>query len=71
MLRTWCATPWRLATANYEAAVQTAPHTRRDLAETNITASWDAQLAAARWRHGLSIAEEAVAEALIEDLQPS
>ncbi|MBP6674758.1 MAG: TIGR02679 family protein, partial [Vitreoscilla sp.] len=69
VLRTWRATPWRLSAADYEAAVQTAPHTRRDLTETNVTASWDARIAAAMWHHGLSIAEEAVADVLIDDLR--
>jgi uncharacterized protein (TIGR02679 family) len=69
VMRTWQAQPWRLAASDYEAAVQTAPHTRRDLDETDITAAWDPLLAAAMCRHGLSIAEEAVADGLIEDLQ--
>ncbi|MGJ7541509.1 TIGR02679 family protein [Variovorax sp. LT1R16] len=69
VMRTWHAKPWRLATNDYEAAVRGAPHLRRDLAETNIDAAWDPLLAPAMRRHGLSIAEEAVADALIEDLQ--
>lgn len=69
VMRTWQARPWRMATSDYEAAVQSAPHLRRDLAETDIAAAWDPQLAPAMYRHGLSIAEEAVADALIEDLR--
>jgi uncharacterized protein (TIGR02679 family) len=71
VMRTWQAQPWRLAASDYEAAVQTAPHTRRDLDETDASAAWDPLLAAAMCRHGLSIAEEAVADGLIEDLQSS
>jgi uncharacterized protein (TIGR02679 family) len=69
VMRTWRARPWRMAVSDYEAAVRSAPHIRRDLAEADIAAAWDSLLAPAMWRHGLSIAEEAVADALIEDLQ--
>lgn len=69
VMHTWQARPWRPATSDYEAAVQSAPHARRDLAETDITAAWDRLLATAMCRHGLSIAEEAVADGLIEDLR--
>ena len=69
VMRTWQARPWRLAASDYEAAVQAAPHTRRDLDESDIAAAWDPLLAAAMSRHGLAIAEEAVADGLIEDLQ--
>lgn len=71
VLRTWQARPWRLATGDYEAAVQTAPHVQRDLTETDIVAAWDPLLGPAMCRHGLSIAEEAVADRLIEDLKRS
>ena len=49
--------------------MRTAPHLRRDLPDDCVTASWDPLLAPAMRRHGLSIAEEAVAERLIEDLE--
>lgn len=68
VLRTWQARPWRLAAADYEAAANDAPHTRRDLADTGPDAAWDNMLAPAMRRHGLAIAEEAVAAALLEDL---
>jgi uncharacterized protein (TIGR02679 family) len=69
VLRTWQAQPWHLAAADYEAATNNAPHTRRDLADTGPEASWDDMLAPAMRRHGLAIAEEAVADALLEDLE--
>ena len=57
-----------MAVSDYEAAVQSSPHLRRDLAETGIAAAWDPQLVPAMCCHGLSIAEEAVADTLIQDL---
>ncbi len=68
VLRTWQARPWRLATADYEAAANNAPHTRRDLFDIGPHACWDDMLAPAMRRHGLAIAEEAVADGLLEDL---
>lgn len=68
VLRTWQARPWRLAAADYEAAVLEACHTRRELANTGPDATWDATLAPAMRRHGFAIAEEAVAGALLGDL---
>ena len=71
VMRSWDARPWRFAAADYEAAVASAPHTRRDLAGAGVVACWDAALAAAMQRHGLAIAEEAVAAWLLEDLRHS
>ncbi len=69
VLRTWQARPWCLAAADYEAATNNAPHARRDLADSGPEASWDKLLAPAMRHHGLAIAEEAVADALLEDLE--
>jgi len=69
VLRRWPARPWRMHARDYEAAVQAAPHRKRDLASSRIVASWDPQLASAMHRHGLAVAEEAVADSLIEDLR--
>ncbi|MBB6589424.1 TIGR02679 family protein [Ralstonia solanacearum] len=71
VIRTWRAIPWRLAASDYEAAVKAAPHVRRDLDETDAVAVWDPLLTPAMHGHGLSIAEEAVADGLIEDLRPT
>ncbi len=68
VMRVWGAHPWRLGTLDYEAAAS-ASHTRRDLAAASIVASWDGALAPAMQRHGLAIAEEAVAASLLGDLR--
>jgi uncharacterized protein (TIGR02679 family) len=68
VMRTWGAHPWRFGALDYEASVAIASHTRRDLADARIVASWDAALAPAMQRHGLAIAEEAVAASLLRDL---
>ncbi|HZE92286.1 MAG TPA: TIGR02679 family protein [Rhizobacter sp.] len=69
VIRSWQAQPWRFAASDYEVATQNAPHTRRDLPASRVEATWDATLAPAMHRHGLAIAEEAVADPLIEDLR--
>ncbi|MEJ8823265.1 TIGR02679 family protein [Variovorax humicola] len=69
VMRAWRAVPWRFGVADYEAAAACAAHTRRDLADGCIAASWDAALAPAMQRHGLAIAEEAVAASLLGDLR--
>jgi len=68
VLRTWQAQPWRLAAIDYEAAAKKAPHARRDLADSGVEAAWDDRLAPEMRHHGLAIAEEGVADPLIEDL---
>ena len=69
VLRNWSAQPWQMHARDYEAAVQTAPPRPRDLSASDLTAAWDPQLVPAMCRHGLSIAEEAVADRLIVDLR--
>jgi uncharacterized protein (TIGR02679 family) len=69
VVRRWQAQPWRMHTPDYETAVRTAPHRPRDLAASGITATWDPQLAPAMCQHGWAIAEEAVADVLIEELR--
>ena len=71
VLRTWPAQPWRLASSDYEAAAQTAPHVGRNLTDRGVAATWDSQLAPAMSHYGLAIAEEALADILIEDLRLS
>ncbi len=71
VVRRWQAQPWQMRTRDYEAAVQAAARRPPDLAASKITAIWDSQLAPAMCRHGLAIAEEAVAEFLTEDLRPA
>lgn len=71
VVRRWQAQPWRMRARDYEAAAQLAAHRQRDLAAPGIAAIWDTQLAPAMCRHGLAIAEEAVADFLLEDLRPT
>ena len=68
VMRTWEARPWRFMAGDYEAAATDAPHARHDLDGAGATASWDDALAPAMRRHGVAIAEEAVAASLLEDL---
>ncbi len=69
VMRAWGAHPWRFTALDYEAAAAGASHTRRDLANTCVAASWDAALVPAMRRHGLAIAEEAVAASLLGELR--
>jgi hypothetical protein len=65
------AQPWRFATADYVAAVQTSPRPGRRLDGAEVLASWDAGLASAMQDHQLAIAEESVADSLLQDLDSS
>ncbi len=69
VLRSCGAQPWRFATADYEAAVAAAPLARHDLPDSLVTASWDPALAPSMRRHGRAIAEEALADSLLRDLE--
>ena len=62
------AQPWRMGHADYTQAAASAPHTQRDLADSQTSAAWDAALAPAMRQHGLAIAEEAVVASLLIDL---
>jgi len=64
----WQARPWRMSADDYDAAVRTAPHAQRNLEPVEFVASWDPSLTARMRAQGLSIAEEAVADMLMEDL---
>ena len=70
VVRIWGAQAWRFGALDYEAAAASAAHSRRDLADAPVAASWDSALAPAMQRHGLAIAEEAVAASLVGDLRP-
>lgn len=69
VIANWRATPWRMGAADYEDAVRQAPRRPRDLKASAVVATWDAELAAAMARHGLAIAEEALADGLTSDLR--
>ncbi|WP_340649643.1 TIGR02679 family protein [Pseudoxanthomonas winnipegensis] len=68
VMRTWQASPWRFGAVEYRAAVGQAPSRPRDLGAARIEALWDARLTAAMHEHGLVVAEEAVAQQLLDDL---
>ncbi|WP_010097926.1 TIGR02679 family protein [Burkholderia ubonensis] len=68
VMGTWHANPWRFAARDYEAAAANPPPVRHELSSASVSASWDATLATVMQRHGIAIAEEAVAAALLEDL---
>ncbi|HMO47472.1 MAG TPA: TIGR02679 family protein [Rubrivivax sp.] len=68
LLRSTGAAPWRMGTADYEAAARGAAAARHALSGPEAEAAWDAALTPAMRRHGLAIAEEAVAESLLGDL---
>lgn len=69
VMRTWKAAPWRFGAADYASALAHAPARPRDLdADHAIDAIWDSALGPDLREHGLSIAEEAVAESLLGDL---
>ena len=68
VLREHGAAPWRFDAAAYEAAVQAAPPSSHRLTGTPVMASWDSALAPAMQAQGLAIAEEALADGLLQDL---
>lgn len=58
-----------MRSGDYEAAAKGAPQLRRDLDDgPAVAAIWDETLAPAMQRRGVSIAEEAVAASLLDDL---
>lgn len=74
VMRVWEATPWRFSAHDYDAAARVAPRLWHHGGQGNMlgpdatSATWDPLLAPAMRRHGVSIAEEAVVAALLDDL---
>lgn len=68
VIRTWQATPWRLSAGDYEAATRASFHSRHNLDEMSVTATWDSRLAPTMQQHGIAIAEETVVATLLADL---
>ncbi|GAB2570133.1 TIGR02679 family protein [Dyella jejuensis] len=68
VIRTWQATPWRLSASDYEAATRASFHSRHNLEEMSVTATWDSRLAPTMQQHGIAIAEETVVATLLADL---
>jgi uncharacterized protein (TIGR02679 family) len=71
LLRHAGAAPWRMGIADYEAAAGAARSARHALTGPETEAVWDTQLAQTMRKHGLAIAEEAVAPSLFGDLSQS
>ena len=69
VMRLCGCSPWRFGSEHYLQALETAPPKERDLKETAVAASWDQALAEVMQSHGMSIAEEAVASLLVDDLR--
>lgn len=68
VMRECGARPWRFDAAAYSAAVAHAPRPGLALAGLEAKASWDEGLTVAMQEHQLSIAEESLADVLLEDL---
>lgn len=70
VIRRWRARPWRFGVEDYLAAVErTATGQRHALRSDMVEACWDIGLGPAMRDSGTAIAEEAVAETLLEDLR--
>lgn len=68
VMRECGARPWRFEVADYLAAVAQAPSPGLALIGPEAQASWDEALTAAMQAHQLSIAEESLADVLLQDL---
>lgn len=71
VMRTCGAHPWRYGTADYLAAVRDVPVHARALRPDSVEADWDADLASAMRARAQAVDEEAVAAALMPDLDRS
>jgi uncharacterized protein (TIGR02679 family) len=67
VMRSFSAQPWRFSREDYTAYVPGSP--AQTLAGTPTPAFWDPSLAPAMRERGIAIPEEAVAAALVQDLQ--
>ena len=68
VIREFGAVPWRFDAKEYLAAVARAPRPGFALTGPEVHASWDEALTAAMRTHGLAIAEESLADELLQDL---
>ena len=71
VMREHGAQPWRFGASDYEAAVEGASSLGQALTGKAARAFWDEGLMTAMQQHELSIAEEALAASLLEDLKPA
>jgi uncharacterized protein (TIGR02679 family) len=69
VMREHGAVSWRFDEIDYIAAVRTAPGLTQRLEGNAVEASWDETLTAAMREHGVAIAEEGMAAALLSDLK--
>jgi len=69
VMRELGARPWRFGAADYEAAVERLSGAGQALTGKAAAAWWDEGLMTAMLKHRLSIAEEALAGSLLEDLK--
>jgi uncharacterized protein (TIGR02679 family) len=68
MMREYGALPWRFGAEDYLAAAHTAPSPAHPLVGKPVEASWDKALTLTMKAHDATIAEEAVAAVLLDDL---
>ncbi|BBF92158.1 TIGR02679 family protein [Blastochloris tepida] len=68
VMRAFGARPWRLGVSDYLTAAHTATGMGHPLRGEPVEASWDMALAAAMRQHRLAIAEEALTDSLLRDL---
>ncbi|SDF60316.1 TIGR02679 family protein [Bradyrhizobium brasilense] len=68
VMREFGAVPWRFDAKEYLVAVARAPSPDFALTGPDVHASWDEALTAAMRTHGLAIAEESLADELLQDL---
>jgi len=68
VMQTWKAAPWRMSTLDYEKAAAPAASPDGHLTGRPVAANWDEHLADAMQRRGRAVAEEAVVDALLQDL---
>lgn len=69
VIREYGALPWRFDANEYLAGVAQAPRPGLALAGPEVEASWDDALTVAMRVHQLAIAEESLADGLLQDLQ--
>ena len=68
VIREHGAVPWRFGVTDYMAALRSAPSLEQPLKGRAVEALWDGALASAMQEHRVSIPEEALAGALLQDL---
>ena len=62
------AQPWRFGAVDYAAAVRSVSSLGQPLKGKTVDALWDPSLATVMQQHRISIAEEALADSLLQDL---